>query len=60
MCGWSSIRRTWRGKNKAIFTSKGGWDLGVALVHSAGAGMVEAVARRRKRAEAEMQLRPKI
>jgi hypothetical protein len=52
--------RTRRGKKKAIFTPKGGLDLGVALARSAGAGMTEAVARKRKLVEAETKLRPKI
>jgi hypothetical protein len=51
-----------------IFNPKGGWNLGVALARSAGAGtgtvgtgMVEAVARKRKRAVVEeMKLKPKI
>jgi hypothetical protein len=48
------------GKKKAIFIPKGGLDLGVALARSVGAGMTEAVARKRKLAEAETKLRPKI
>jgi hypothetical protein len=39
--GRSSVRNTRRGKKKAIFTPKGGLDLGAALARSAGAGMVD-------------------
>jgi hypothetical protein len=50
-----------RGKKKAMSTSLGGQDFGASHCCSlSGGGMVEAVAQRRKWAEVEMKLRPKM